>query len=114
MITGDSELLRMALENIIDNASKYTYENKAIQIKVQLLHNAVEIRIQDEGVGIPAEKISDLFEKFSRLDNPLSVIVGGTGVGLYWSKKVIELHRGSIAVTSKEGSGTTFIVTLPI
>ncbi|HSH55308.1 MAG TPA: ATP-binding protein, partial [Candidatus Limnocylindrales bacterium] len=67
----------------------------------------------DEGVGISQEDQAKLFKKFSRIENPLSVKVGGTGLGLYWSKEIIEIHGGTIAVSSELGKGTTFSVYLP-
>jgi signal transduction histidine kinase len=114
IVSADRDLLRMALENLIDNANKYTYEGKCIIIDLQKSRGNANIIIQDEGVGIPNNKLGKLFTKFSRLDNPLSVKVGGTGLGLYWAKKIIELHNGTIDVVSEEGKGTTFIIVLPI
>lgn len=111
----DAEYIRMALSNIIDNASKYTPEGKNIHISLQKGNkDMVEIVVRDEGVGIPQDSLDKLFKKFSRIDNPLSVKVGGTGLGLYWANEVIGLHGGRIDVTSKVGKGTTFAISLPI
>lgn len=110
----DDEYIRMALGNIIDNASKYTPEGKKIYVSIQPgPRSSVNIIIRDEGVGIPADSLSKLFKKFSRIDNPLSVKVGGTGLGLYWANEVVQLHGGKITVTSKVGEGTTFTISLP-
>lgn len=110
----DSEYMRMALGNLIDNASKYTPEGKAISITIDRhADDTIEISIIDEGVGISQEDQAKLFKKFSRIENPLSVKVGGTGLGLYWSKEIIEIHGGTIAVSSELGKGTTFSVYLP-
>ncbi len=110
----DSEYMRMALGNLIDNASKYTPEGKAISITIDICPDGtVAIAISDEGVGISAEDQSKLFKKFSRIENPLSVKVGGTGLGLYWSKEIIEIHGGTIEVASELGKGTTFSVYVP-
>jgi len=115
MVPIDDEYIRMALGNIIDNASKYTPEGKNIYISLRKgTKNNVEITVRDEGVGIPPEGIGKLFKKFSRIDNPLSVKVGGTGLGLYWANEVIQLHGGKITVDSKVGEGTTFIISLPL
>jgi signal transduction histidine kinase len=113
MIDTDKEYIRMALSNILDNASKYTPEGKAIRVTVKEKKGYVCIAITDEGVGIAEDDMDKLFRKFSRIDNPLSVQVGGTGLGLYWSKEIIELHGGSIDVESKLNKGTTFTVKLP-
>lgn len=110
----DSEYIRMAISNIIDNASKYTPEGKNICVAVEAASKeSIAIIIQDEGVGIPKESLDKLFKKFSRIENPLSVKVGGTGLGLYWANEIIELHGGKIRVTSVVGKGTTFTVYLP-
>ncbi len=110
----DSEYMRMALGNLIDNASKYTPEGKRISINIEHSPDSlVSIDIIDEGVGISPEDQSKLFKKFSRIENPLSVKVGGTGLGLYWSKEIIEIHGGTIDVASELNKGTTFSVKLP-
>ena len=104
----------MVLENLIDNASKYTHSGKNISVTLSKRAASVRIAIKDEGVGIDDENLSQLFQKFSRVDNDLSVLVGGSGLGLYWSKKIIELHHGSISVTSTPGKGSTFTVIIPL
>lgn len=109
----DAERLRMVLDNLIDNASKYTPASKNIAINLKKDERMATIEIMDEGVGIKAADIDKLFQKFKRLDNPLSVSVGGTGLGLYWAKKIVDLHDGSITVKSRPNRGSTFTVTLP-
>lgn len=110
----DEEYIRMALGNIIDNASKYTPSGKPILVSVEPPKEGMAaVTIRDEGVGIAKRDINKLFKKFSRIDNPLSVKVGGTGLGLYWSNEIIQLHGGSIAVESVPSVGTTFTVSLP-
>jgi two-component system, OmpR family, phosphate regulon sensor histidine kinase PhoR len=71
------------------------------------------ISISDQGVGISKLDQAKLFQKFSRLENPLSIEVGGNGLGLYWSKKIITLHGGDITVSSRPGKGSKFTVVLP-
>ena len=110
----DTEYIRMALGNILDNASKYTPVGKNICVTIQLgEHKTIQVTIEDEGVGIDIADINKLFKKFSRIDNPLSVKVGGTGLGLYWSNEVIELHGGTIMVESELGKGSRFIAAVP-
>lgn len=109
----DYERFRMALENIVDNASKYTEEHKNIRIELRESKETILIVIKDQGVGIAPEDKQRIFEKFSRLDNPLSIKVGGTGLGLYWAEKIIDLHEASILVDSKVGAGTTFTIRIP-
>lgn len=110
----DQERLRMVLENIIDNASKYTPHDKNIDIKLFVSDTNLTIIISDQGVGIDKQDQNKLFRKFSRLDNSLSVAVGGSGLGLYWAKKIVDLHGGSIAVKSSVGKGSTFTIAIPM
>ncbi len=115
MANLDQDRFRMALDNIVDNASKYSHPNTTITISVVKHGNSsVEIRVADKGVGMRKAELPKLFQKFSRLENPLSVQVGGNGLGLYWSQKIIALHHGSINVSSKLGAGTTFSISLPL
>lgn len=109
----DGGRIRMVLENLVDNASKYTHHGKKITVSLSRDADGVRIAIMDEGVGIDEKHMSRLFQKFSRLDNDLSVLVGGTGLGLYWAKKVVDMHHGSISVESTPGGGSTFTVSIP-
>lgn len=109
----DTYNIRMVLENIVDNASKYTPENKEITVELEHSKEKCIIHIKDEGVGISKVDQGKLFEKFARIENPLSTLVGGSGLGLYWAKKIIDLHDGDIKLTSRIGKGTTFSICLP-
>jgi len=109
----DSNLIRMVLENIVNNASKYSHENKNITVSLSETSENVRIDVKDEGVGISTSDSPRLFEKFSRIDNDLSNHVGGSGLGLYWAKKIVDLHNGTIVMTSNLNTGTTFSITLP-
>ncbi len=109
----DKEKIRMALENIIDNASKYSPSGEAINIRLRKSKDQIAIAVQDSGVGILKKDLHKLFKKFSRVDNPLSTAVDGTGLGLYLARKIVAMHQGSIKVTSRPAKGTTFTVTLP-
>jgi len=111
--TIDKEKIRMVIENLLDNASKYSDIGKAIKIAISGDSDTVVIEVIDSGVGIGTDDQGKLFEKFSRIHNPLSTLVGGTGLGLYWVKKIIDLHKGSITVVSEEKMGTTFTIHLP-
>jgi signal transduction histidine kinase len=73
----------------------------------------VYLTITDHGVGIAPEDHPKLFQKFSRIDNPRSIIVGGNGLGLYLAKRIVDAHGGSISVESEVGAGTTFTLQLP-
>ncbi|MDB5161236.1 MAG: multi-sensor signal transduction histidine kinase [Candidatus Saccharibacteria bacterium] len=112
-VRGDSERLRMVFENLIDNASNYSPSGTTITIKLRPSKNSAVIEIKDEGVGINRQDFPKLFQKFSRVPNPLSVEVGGTGLGLYWALKIATLHGGGIKVQSRIDKGSTFTVSLP-
>lgn len=112
-IVADEHNLRMALENLISNAVKYTFEGGTIEITTSEDSKNFIINISDNGVGISDKDINDLFKKFKRIPNDLSDKEGGTGLGLYWVNKIITLHKGKIEVTSKLNEGTTFKVILP-
>ena len=110
----DPHYLRMALENLIDNASKYTPSRGAITVAARADQTSLKITVSDTGVGIAEEGVAKLFEKFSRIPNVLSDSVGGSGLGLYWVNKVITLHGGKIDVLSRVNEGTTFTIWLPL
>jgi signal transduction histidine kinase len=110
----DQRLLRMVLENLIDNASKYSPERKSIEVSVAVKGEFLLLQVKDHGVGINVKDQKRLFQKFSRLSNALSSLVSGSGLGLYWAKKIVDLHGGSITVKSQEGKGATFGITLPL
>jgi signal transduction histidine kinase len=113
LISIDKDSIRMVFENIIENASKYSEEGKTIWVRVEDSGEGVTTSIKDEGVGIDSTSRSRLFEKFSRLDNALSTKVGGTGLGLYWAKKIVDLHGGTIKQTKNKPQGSIFTVYLP-
>jgi signal transduction histidine kinase len=110
----DEERLKMVLENILDNASKYTPTDKSISVVLRKMKHSFQIRIKDQGVGIEQKDLDKLFQKFSRIDNTLSKDAGGSGLGLNWAKVIIELHGGTIKVKSVPNKGTTFIICLPL
>ena len=109
----DPAKMRMVFENLIDNASKYSGKGKTVYVAVCEEDGMVRIDVKDTGVGIPESEMQRLFQKFSRIHNNLSDHVGGSGLGLYWAKKIIDLHDGIIKVTSVPNKGTTFSVLVP-
>lgn len=112
-IFADEASLRMVVENLVSNASKYSNPGSAVTVKTGIKNQQIYITISDEGVGIAEEDYGKLFKKFSRIDNDLSLQVGGSGIGLYIDKVLIELHGGNIEVDSKLGHGSTFTIYLP-
>lgn len=113
-VYADAGYLRMALENIIHNASIYTPSPGSIEVTMRRLAKHVEISISDNGVGIKQSDVKKLFTKFTRIHNPLSVEAGGSGIGLYLTAEIVRLHGGTITVDSKIRKGTTFVVRLPL
>ena len=109
----DPDKIRMVLENMIDNASKYSDPNTTVKISMIDEKKVVKINVTDNGVGIAPDDMTKLFEKFNRIHNHLSTHVGGTGLGLYWAKKIVDLHGGMIEVASVLDTGSTFSVSLP-
>jgi signal transduction histidine kinase len=104
----------MVIENLVDNASKYTPDKGKIRVSVKAVGGEAVVIVKDNGVGVAPEDRAKLFEKFSRIPNILSDDVGGSGLGLYWAAKVIALHGGRIEVESDLGKGTTFKVYVPL
>lgn len=111
---ADKIKLGMALENLISNASKYSHADSLINVKLSKTPNSITITVIDQGVGMTKADIHKLFKKFIRLENPLSIRAGGMGLGLYWAKKIVDLHGGNINVTSVPSEGSTFEITLPM
>jgi len=103
----------MVIENLISNASKYSFEDSHITVKTGVQDKNAYIKIADQGVGIAESDREKLFKKFSRIDNELSLQVGGSGIGLYIDKVLIELHGGHIEVESEAGKGSVFTIFLP-
>jgi signal transduction histidine kinase len=109
----DPKLMLMVLENVLDNAGKYSKAGKRITIDIRQDKLHTIVTISDHGVGIRQSDLQKLFKKFSRIDNSLSASVKGTGLGLYWAKKILDLHEGTITVTSKSKVGSTFEISMP-
>lgn len=108
----DSVAISHVLNNLIDNAIKYSKEEGKIVVSVKQKDDMVETTIQDFGIGIPGNVVDNLFTKFYR-SHKSKQIVSGTGLGLYLCKAIVEAHGGNIWVRSSEGSGTTFGFTIP-
>lgn len=109
----DEKRFRMVIENLVDNASKYTPEGGKIVVSMHTTKTAIVITITDNGVGIDKESLTKLFRKFSRVPNPLSEAVGGSGLGLYWANEIVKLHGGAIKVKSELDKGTVFRISIP-
>lgn len=114
IISGDKDKLSEVIENIVGNALKYTPENGRISIHFTLDKNNIGVHVSDTGHGISQEDLSKLFQKFGRLSDAKISKTPGTGLGLYITKQIVELHKGTIGVQSEVGKGSTFSIFLPI
>ncbi len=113
-LRGDSEaMLRLCL-NLLENAIKYNRPEGRVEARLEGLEDRIVLEIADTGIGIPAESIERLFERFYRVDKGRSRNEGGTGLGLAIVKHAAQLHGGSVTVESELGKGTRFRVTLPL
>jgi PAS domain S-box-containing protein len=111
-VYADPDRMREVITNIFDNAVKYSDTGK---ITVGLTGNdsVVQLSVKDTGSGIPAEDLGHLFQKFYRVDNSSTRTVGGTGLGLFICRKIVELYHGRIWVESEMGKGSVFYINLP-
>lgn len=111
-VHADPDRLREVINNVFDNAVKYTETGK-ISIGLTGNNEVVQFYIRDTGAGIPAQDIPHLFQKFYRTNNALTRTEGGTGLGLFISRKIIELYSGRIWIESQVDKGTTVFINLP-
>lgn len=105
---GDKDRLRHAIDNIVDNAIKYTGEGSTITLHAHVSDGKVHFEIRDNGPGIPPDHLPRIFERFYRIDKNRSRDLGGTGLGLAIAKHIVDAHGSAIQVTSELGKGTTF------
>ena len=108
----DPDRMREVITNIFDNGCKYTEEGK-VSLGLTGNDGVVQIYIKDTGAGIPPEDIAHLFQKFYRVDNSATRTIGGTGLGLFICRKIVELYQGRIWVESDLGKGSTFYINIP-
>lgn len=110
----DEVKLSLALTNLVENAVKYNHEDGWVRVILDADHKFFYVKVIDNGVGIPEEFQSKVFERFYRVDKARSRETGGTGLGLSITKSIVMLHQGAIKLLSKEGDGTTFTVRIPL
>jgi PAS domain S-box-containing protein len=113
MVTGDRDRLEQVLGNLLENAVKYSPDGSDVTVTVEDRGDAFVTAVCDRGIGIPADELVQVFERFHRGRQVSSTNYGGLGLGLYITKQIIERHGGTIWVDSKEGQGTTFYFSLP-
>jgi signal transduction histidine kinase len=109
----DQEKIQQCLLNIIGNAVKYTPENGRVVVDLEENRDFIIIHVRDNGIGIPEKDLPFIFDRFYRVDEARARKTGGTGLGLAISQQIIQLHQGSISVSSQLGEGTHVAITLP-
>jgi signal transduction histidine kinase len=110
---GDRDRVEQVLVNLLDNAIKYSPAGGAVVVSTARVPDAVRVTVADEGIGIPHAEQSAIFEKFYRADPHLRQVPGGTGLGLYISRELVQRMGGRIGVRSQPGAGSTFFFELP-
>jgi signal transduction histidine kinase len=113
-ILADSSVIEVVLNNLFDNAIKFTPQAGHIEIAVDVRGEEVWVTVADDGVGIPSDQYERIFKRFYQVEDPLDRHHEGMGLGLAIVKELIELHQGRVWVESEEGAGSTFFVALPI
>jgi len=115
MVLGDSEELHSAVVNLLDNAVKYSGEQVHVKVDVVSMDGKAQVRVIDEGSGIPATELKKVFDRFYRVSARSTREVGGTGLGLYLVKNIAKRHGGKVfAESAGEGKGSVFTLELPV
>lgn len=112
-IRADEDKVDQILTNLLSNAVKYSPEGGTITVEARDGDDSVSVSVSDEGIGIPPEHLDKIFIRFHRVDNRDTRQAGGTGIGLYLVKHLVDAHHGTIGVSSEPGKGSTFTFTLP-
>ena len=109
----NTALLEQAVGNLIDNAIKYSGEGTPVKVSAMVDEGGIAIRVKDEGPGIEHRHLGRIFERFYRVDQARSRVLGGTGLGLAIVKHIAQAHGGSVAGESTPGKGSVFTIRLP-
>lgn len=110
----DEVKMSLILTNLVENAIKYNREQGTVEVTLDADHQFFTIQVADTGIGIPEDCLTQIYERFYRVDKSHSREIGGTGLGLAITRNAVLLHRGSIKAESREGEGTTFTVKIPL
>jgi len=115
----DYDKIEKILYNLLSNAIKYTPEKGEVNISLDLIGEAQSIKyarisVSDTGIGIPEADFERIFERFAQIDDPRTLNIPGTGIGLSLAKKLTELHKGEISVRSNDGKGSEFVIQIPV
>lgn len=113
-LSGDRLMLQMAINNLLENAVKYSPADTIIKIKLYPKNHYISLQVADEGTGIPEDEKQKIFRKFYRIGNEDTRKTKGTGLGLYLTRKILQQHRGKITVRDNTPKGSVFEVALPL
>jgi signal transduction histidine kinase len=113
VVDCDPSRLRQVLVNLLDNAVKYSPDGGTINVVARPARGNVVIEVSDPGLGVPVEERERIFEKFFRIDPEMHRGVGGSGLGLYISRELVERMGGRLRVRARAGQGSTFAIELP-
>jgi PAS domain S-box-containing protein len=114
LILGDAGRLEQVLQNLLHNAVKYSPQGGEVQVTLFREEDRAVLEVRDQGIGIPAEALKNLFKRFFRAENATRLRITGVGVGLYVVHEIVSMHDGMITVHSVENEGTTFRISLPL
>lgn len=114
MAAVDEIKITHVITNLVENAIKYNKEHGWVKVTVDADHQFFTVEVADSGIGIPADSVEHIYERFYRVDKSHSREIEGTGLGLSITRSAILMHRGTIKVVSEEGEGTTFTVKIPL
>jgi signal transduction histidine kinase len=113
-INCDEEMIRVVLQNLIENSIKYSNSGGKVFVSIKQIDNNIQISIRDSGIGIDSSDKNNIFQKFFRAPNAIEKDCIGSGLGLFTTKNIIEKHNGKIWFENTQSEGVTFFVSLPI
>ena len=113
-VNGDRDKLLWVVYQLIDNGIKFTPNGGCVEVDVANTNNTITVSVRDSGIGIPADRLEEIFEPFHQLDGSSTRKYGGTGIGLALMNRIIEAHMSKIGVSSQDGQGSKFSFSLPV
>jgi signal transduction histidine kinase len=114
IVDGDPLRLEQVIQNLLQNALKYSPQQGTVHVTLEVRGYHAQMTVSDSGIGIPAEAIPKLFQRFYRVNNSATRHMSGIGLGLYVVHEIVTLHGGEVFVVSAEGQGSSFMITLPL
>ena len=113
-VLGDKQRLGQVFDNLIQNAIKFSHRGDSVTVRMYVEETMVRTEVEDTGIGIPADQLTRIFERFYQVDGTTTRRVGGTGLGLAIAKQIVEVHNGRVGVESEMGQGSLFYFEIPI